>query len=144
MNENPTAVISGANLGAPRSGRYATRSISRLSDPQTNIETISVSSSPAISPSGPGGEASSPSEAPQSDPSERADHENVAVGEVDQLDDPVHERVPDRDQRPDRAVREAPGQEVEAQVREVVVDDRVASLTDVSPDLVALDRSLMP
>ena len=37
---------------------------------------------------------------------ERADHEDLAVGEVDQLDDAVDERVPERDQRPDRADRE--------------------------------------
>ncbi len=38
---------------------------------------------------------------------EAADHEQVAVGEVDQLDDAVDERVADGDQRPDGAVREA-------------------------------------
>ena len=34
MNEKPTAVISGASLGALRSGLYATRSIITLSVPQ--------------------------------------------------------------------------------------------------------------
>ena len=34
MNEKPTAVISGASLGALRRGRYATRSIIVLSVPQ--------------------------------------------------------------------------------------------------------------
>ena len=38
---------------------------------------------------------------------ERADHEDLAVGEVDQLDDPVDERVAERHERPDGAVREA-------------------------------------
>ena len=38
---------------------------------------------------------------------EAADHEQVAVGEVDQLDDAVDERVADGDQRPDGAVGEA-------------------------------------
>src|SRR3954467_4612549 len=51
---------------------------------------------------------------------ERADHEDVAVGEVDQLDDPVDQRVADRDQREDRAVRQA-REEVVGQVREVVL-----------------------
>ena len=38
---------------------------------------------------------------------ERPDHEHVAVGEVDQLDDAVDERVADRDERPDRSVGDA-------------------------------------
>src|SRR5205823_9119902 len=33
--------------------------------------------------------------------------EEVAVGEVDQLDDPVDERVAERDERPDRPIRDA-------------------------------------
>ena len=37
---------------------------------------------------------------------ERADHEDVAMGEVDELDDPVDHRVAERDQRVDRADRE--------------------------------------
>ena len=37
----PTAVISGASLGALRSGRYATRSISTFSTPQAIIATTS-------------------------------------------------------------------------------------------------------
>ncbi len=41
------------------------------------------------------------------DRDERADHEDLAVGEVDQLDDAVDQRVPERDQRPDGADREA-------------------------------------
>ena len=53
MNENPTAVISGANFGAPRSGRYATRSIRTFNEPHTNIAMISVSSRPPISPNTP-------------------------------------------------------------------------------------------
>jgi hypothetical protein len=35
-----------------------------------------------------------------------AEHEHVAVREVDQLEDPVHERVAERDERVDGAVRE--------------------------------------
>ena len=53
MNENPTAVIRGASLGALRSGRYPTRSISTFSEPQTSIDTTSVSNSPSTSPRGP-------------------------------------------------------------------------------------------
>ena len=37
---------------------------------------------------------------------EGADHEDVAVGEVDQLDDPVDHRVAEGDQRVDRAERQ--------------------------------------
>ena len=36
-----------------------------------------------------------------------AEHEHVAVREVDQLEDPVHERVAERDERVHRAVRDA-------------------------------------
>ena len=34
-----------------------------------------------------------------------ADHEHVAVGEVEELEDPVHHRVPEGDQRVDAAER---------------------------------------
>jgi hypothetical protein len=44
---------------------------------------------------------------PDRDRDERADHEHLAVGEVDQLDDPVDQRVAEGDERPDRAVGEA-------------------------------------
>ena len=49
MNEKPTAVISGASLGALRSGRYATRSIRTLSEPHTSMQTIRVAISPNTS-----------------------------------------------------------------------------------------------
>ena len=45
----PIAVISGASLGAPRSGRYATRSIITLSEPVATIETTSTAISARIS-----------------------------------------------------------------------------------------------
>src|SRR4051812_16969665 len=51
---------------------------------------------------------------------ERAEHEHLAVGEVDQLDDAVDERVADRHQRPDGAVGDAGGQ-VLAQADQVAV-----------------------
>ena len=38
----------------------------------------------------------------------RAEHEQVAVGEVDQLDDAVHHRVAEGDQRVQRTVRDSP------------------------------------
>src|SRR4051812_6543255 len=46
MNENPTAVIRGASLGALRSGRYATRAILTLRHPQQIIARVRVSSRP--------------------------------------------------------------------------------------------------
>ena len=42
---------------------------------------------------------------------ERAEHEQVAVGEVDQLDDAVHHRVAEGDQGVERT-RDQPEQEV--------------------------------
>ena len=77
-----------------------------------------------------------PEGAPQRDGRERAHREDVAVGEVDQLDDPVDERVADCDQRPDGAVRE-PLQDVEAQLGKIVVDDRVSV---EQPDLIPADE----
>src|SRR5207244_9137981 len=47
MNDIPIAVISGASLGAPRRGRYATRSIVALISPHATIATISE---PTIAP----------------------------------------------------------------------------------------------
>ena len=62
--------------------------------------------------------------APERNRRERPHREHVAVGEVDQLDDAVDERVADRDERPDGAVGES-FQEVETEQREVVVNDLV-------------------
>ena len=46
----PTAVMSGASLGAVRNGRYATRSIITLSVPLVTIATTSDASRPMTSP----------------------------------------------------------------------------------------------
>ena len=100
-----------------------------------SIVRISVSARPKIRPSGPVAIVS-PSVAPQRDGRERANREDVAVGEVDQLDDPVDERVADCDQRPDGAVRQ-PLQQVEAELGKIVVDDRVSV---EQPDLVPVDQ----
>ncbi len=123
-------------LRRARSGRYPTRSISTLSEPHTSIEITSVTEQPEHQTQWSGREPE-PKRRPQPDRRERADHEHVAVGEVDQLDDPVDERVPHRHQRPDRAVRE-PRDEIEAQLREVVVDDRVTG--GVEADLVPVHQ----
>ena len=95
--------------------------MSTLSEPHTSIETMRVTTSPQDQPAGPGGQAEA-DRGPEADGGHRADHEHVAVGEVDELDDPVDERVADRDERPDGAVGQPLG-EVEAQAAEVVVDD---------------------
>ena len=87
------------------------------------MAATSVTSSPRISPivlvSG-----FRPERLPQRERREGADHEDLAVGEVDQLDDSVDERVPERDERPDRPVRQAVG-EVVAEAGEVPVVDEV-------------------
>src|SRR5205085_9868449 len=49
-------------------------------------------------------------DAEQREPGERdeeAEHEDIAVREVDELDDAVHHRVPERDEGEDRAARKA-------------------------------------
>src|SRR3954453_7889 len=109
MKLMPIAVISGASLGAVRSGRYATRSIIVLSVPLHSIAmanprmmppTVGISPAAGATPGG-GGPAE---RAPDRDRQDGADHEALAVGEVDQLDDAVDERVAERDERPDRPV----------------------------------------
>ncbi len=113
MNEAPIAVISGASLGAWRSRRYATNSTVTLISPQDHE-----------------GEHEEPEDRPDEDThavrsvemehlldERRADHpsehEDVAVGEVDQLEDPVHERVAESDEGVERAVGEADEEDLE-------------------------------
>ena len=59
---------------------------------------------------------------------ERPEHEVVPVGEVDQLDDSVDERVAQRDERVDRAVRDPDQRDFEEAVRRLdrVLDQPVA------------------
>ena len=47
---------------------------------------------------------------------ERAHHEDVAVGEVEELEDPVDERVAERDQRVDASEREAVQRQLDERV----------------------------
>ena len=110
MNDIPIAVINGASFGALRNGLYATRSIITFSEPVASMLTTSTPAMPRMititdEP------ALMPSQVRHRYGDERAEHEHVAVGEVDQLDDPVDERVAERDQRPDRPVRD-PGLDV--------------------------------
>ena len=99
----PTAVISGASRGAWRSGRYATRSIVALTTANSGIVIASVTTIP-------------PTTARLLELAVEAEHredhrardeprerEHVAVGEVDQLQDPVDERVAERDDAVDRS-----------------------------------------
>ncbi len=65
-----------------------------------------------------------PERGPERERDQRADHEHLAVGEVDQLDDPVDHRVAERDQRPDRAVGD-PVDEVVAEPGEVAAGAQV-------------------
>ena len=55
----------------------------------------------------PSARRSSPSSADQRQRQERRQHEQIAVGEVDQLEDAVDHRVAQRDQREHHAVGEA-------------------------------------
>ena len=123
MKEKPIAVISGASFGALRSGLYATRSIMTFSTPQTTIATISEKKSPMTIPNGPVVRVR-PTVPQMPERDERPDHEDLAVGEVDELDDPVDERVAERDQGVDRAVGE-PEDEVVAEIGEAAVLDEV-------------------
>ena len=88
--DTPSAVISGASLGAFLSGRYAKRSMSTAIDHghhhaaeqhgrQRDVPLVlpALRQHPAI----------------DRQTTERADHEHLAVREVDQLDDAVHHRV---------------------------------------------------
>ena len=117
MNEKPTAVISGASFGALRKRAVADALDHRVEHPAGDHRDHEHAEQPdgEADDRVPGGEAEGPVEAHGR---ERPDHEQVAVGEVDQLDDPVDERVAERDQRPDRAVRE-PVLEVACEPREV-------------------------
>ena len=71
---------------------------------------------------------------------EAAEHEQVAVGEVDQLDDAVDERVADGDQRPDGAVGEAVLQ-VGGEPRQVAVVLQVLDPVDDGQDQQERDQA---
>ena len=100
MKLTPIAVISGASRGAPRSGRYATNSIVALIEPQASIARISVAKTIGIVTM-PWPWCRPKKCVPIGDREHAAEHEHVAVREVDQLEDAVDERVAERDQRVD-------------------------------------------
>ena len=110
------AVIRGTSRGAPRNGLYAIRSTVTLMIPQPTMaipRTASTAGQMCV--------AESPAWRPNRSDRQRhrdhpAEHEDVAVGEVDQLEDAVDERVAERDQRVDRAARD-PDQKCLEEVR---------------------------
>ena len=104
---DPIAWISGARRGAPRNGRYATNHSTRRGD-RTHHRNDEARRASARD--------SAPGETPADIPNSRrdehrggdhpAEHEDVAVREVDQLEDAVDERVAERDERVERALGE--------------------------------------
>ena len=91
MNDMPIAVMSGARRGACRSGLYATRSIVALKIANTTITTTNVRSSPPMM-TGTLESVSRPRTLTMTVLAEEArEREDVAVGEVDQLQDAVDE-----------------------------------------------------
>ena len=124
MNDIPIAVINGASRGAPRSGRYATRSTVALIRPHA---TIATSSEQTIA------RTSGPARLVRMQVEDRqdhrrgdhpAEHEHVAVREVDQLEDPVDERVAERDERVHGAVRQPDERDREEVRRPLLEVDR--------------------
>ena len=67
----------------------------------------------------------------------RPEHEDVAVGEVDELEDPVDERVAERDEAVDRAVRQADQEEA-------VELGRVVDEVDAEPERDSMPTKPMP
>ena len=100
----PMAVISGASRGALRSGLYAIRSTVTLMRPQPSMATASET---RIAGEQPDRRCLGEPELVDKDGSHhRPEHEHVAVREVDQLQDAVDERVSERDQGMESAVRQ--------------------------------------
>ena len=104
MNEKPTAVISGARRGALRKRPVATNSIADVDG-----RAEDRGDHEGRQPGRPAIERRPVSRSSRDEDGddrrvlaiEPAEHEDVAVGEVDQLEDPVDERVAERDQRVD-------------------------------------------
>ena len=101
--------MSGAMRGALRNLRYAKRSTITPSKPPPSIAQRNIRESmrmtftvTVVAP---------PKTVMIPKPDEGPDHVDVAVGEVQELEDPVDHRVAERDQRVDAAVRD-PGHEL--------------------------------
>ncbi len=95
--ETPSALMSGAIRGAFRSGRYAKRSIATPSTPHPTIAPRIISRMSNQTATLGSCAPPEPGDDPPAD--ERTHHEHVAVREVEQLQDPVDHREPERDER---------------------------------------------
>ena len=120
MKLTPIAVISGASRGAPRSGRYATNSIVALSDAAREHREQDQRREDDRDRRGALAVMEAEEVRPEGDREHAAEHEHVAVREVDQLEDAVDERVAQRDERVDGAV----GEPDQRRLREVRRRDR--------------------
>ena len=112
----PMAVIRGASRGAFRNGLYAMRSTVTLIRPQPSMATaretrIAGSTEPTDERLG------QPELSDEHRGHHRAEHEDVAVREVDQLEDAVDERVAERHERIEGAVRDADEEHAEELLR---------------------------
>ena len=96
MNDTPMAETSGASLGAPRSGLYTSLSTSQFRPPAkaTQMTMMAGMATTSIAPDA----ASSPRIPTRVRARNGAEHEQIAVGEVDELEDPVDHGVAQRDQ----------------------------------------------
>ena len=103
-NETPSAVISGAIRGALRSGRYANRSIDDAEHAGADHRGDEHERQQQVDREHRARRAAADDEHAVAD--ERADHVDLAVREVQQLEDPVDHRVAERDQRVDAPERQ--------------------------------------
>ncbi len=122
----PMAVIRTASRGELRKGLYATRSIPTLIKPHADHRDEQGQEHPDDLEDGPavvrhGAEEAQAREraGEHGDAYEGADHEVVAVGEVDELDDAVDQRVAEGDERDDRPVGD-PDQELRDELARVL------------------------
>jgi hypothetical protein len=96
------AVISTVSLGCRRNGRYANRSIKTPSAAQIAME---INNGKAA---GNGGQRQNSGDfGREIKPGERAEHEDVAVREIDEPQNAIDHRVAEGDEREDGAEREA-------------------------------------
>ena len=132
MNDTPMAVMSGTSRGARRRGLYATRSIVALSRAQPIIATTSATRIDGMSVPRPEVSWRLNMRESYGRGDHAADHEHVAVGEVDQLEDAVDERVPERDEGVERPVRQPDEEDTEEE--RPVIDEVLGEPSDEDRD----------